>query len=55
MSASNKKIIELVDKVIKLTSLDKSELNIMGKNGYNFYKANYHSSIRRAQLLSLFK
>ena len=36
VSASNKKIIELVDKVIKLTSLDKSELNIMGKNGYNF-------------------
>ena len=55
VSASNKKIIELVDKVIKLTSLDKSELNIMGKNGYNFYKVNYHSSIRRAELLSLFK
>ena len=52
-NTSNYKELKL--KIQKFIRLDKSELDKIGRNGYQYYHEHFSSSKRRSQLLRLFK
>ncbi|MDC6466085.1 glycosyltransferase family 4 protein [Flavobacteriaceae bacterium] len=55
IAARNKDYTKLLDKLVELIHLDKSELQKIGKNGHDFYRTKYSSNMRKAELLDLFK
>ena len=51
----NSSYIELASSINKLLKLDNTKMKSIGKNGRKFYEQNFHSKLRKNQILNLFK
>ena len=51
----NSSYIELASSINKLLKLDNTKMKSIGKNGRKFYEQNFHSKLRKIQILNLFK
>lgn len=51
----NSSYIELASSINKLLKLDNTKIKSIGKNGRKFYEKNFHSKLRKNQILDLFK
>ena len=52
---TNSNYIELANSINKIIRLDNSKIKSIGNKGRQFYEKNFHSELRKNQILSLFK